>query len=106
MQDLATRLTTLSRPRLLSRAARIGASEYSRPRDLKRLLGASCPSRPAPILMRLLDLEAHQEAARKTRDPGYSLVRHVDVLIALAAESRLFLATRAAGTGALQTDMQ
>jgi len=94
MQDLATRLTTLSRPRLLSRTARIGADDYSRSRDLKRLLGNACPKRQAAILMRLLDLESEQEAARTTRNPGYSLVRHVEVLIALAAESRLFLATR------------
>lgn len=95
MQDLATRLSSLVRPRLLARAARIGADEYSRGRDLKRLLGASAPHQQGAILMRLLDIELAQEVARRARNPGYSIVRHVDILIALAAESRLYLASRA-----------
>ena len=91
MQDLATRLTTLRRPRLLSRAARIGADEYVRSRHLKQVLGRSHPQRPALILTRLLDLESEQDAARRTGNPGYSFVRHVGVLIAIAAESRMYL---------------
>lgn len=91
MQDLTSRLLNLTRPRLLARAARIGADDYIRARHLKRLLGRSFPDRQAVILMRLLELEAAQEAARTVASPGYSFARHVEVLIALAAESRLFL---------------
>ncbi|NIZ15338.1 DUF6477 family protein [Phaeobacter sp. HF9A] len=100
MQDLATRLTSLSRPRLLARAARIGADDYSRGRDLKRILGSVLPNRPAAILMRLLDLEAEQDHARRRHDAGYPLPRHVAILIALAAESRLYLGALANGDAA------
>lgn len=93
MQDLVGRLRTLSRPRLLSRAARIGAAEYRRARDLKRLLGPSQPNRQGLILMRLLELEADQDRARRCQSPGYSILRHVEVLIAIAAESQIYLAT-------------
>lgn len=91
MLDLNTRLTTLTRPRLLARAARIGAEGYMRSRDLKRLLGSGFPRHQGAILMRLLDLESSLESARCASLPGYSFARHVDVLIALAAESRLYL---------------
>ncbi|OIQ32034.1 MAG: hypothetical protein BM562_05895 [Alphaproteobacteria bacterium MedPE-SWcel] len=70
MQDLTSRLFTLARPRLLSRAARIGADDYSRSRDLKRLLGAAIPNRQSLLLIRLLDLEAEQDAARRNSSPG------------------------------------
>ena len=97
MQDLVSRLKTLSRPRLLSRAARIGATGYSRHRDLRRILGPVLPVRHGLILVRLLDIEAEQDAARVARNPGYSLVRHVEVLIAIAAESRDYIAASRSG---------
>ncbi|WP_420002754.1 DUF6477 family protein [Arenibacterium sp. LLYu02] len=95
MLDLATRLTTLTRPRLLARAARIGADDYARARHLAPLLGRAYPQRPAVILTRLLDLEAQYEAARVVANPGYSFARHVAVLIAIAAESRMYLQSKA-----------
>ncbi|WP_255731584.1 DUF6477 family protein [Phaeobacter sp. B1627] len=96
MQDLSSRIFTLRRPRLLSRAARIGADDYSRSRDLKRLMGATVPNRLSELLMRLLDLEAEQDGARRSNNPSYSLTRHVEILIAIAAESRLYLASKEA----------
>ncbi|ABF64106.1 hypothetical protein TM1040_1373 [Ruegeria sp. TM1040] len=94
MQDLRTRLTTLHRPRLLARTARIGADDYIRQRDLKRLLPSTPSQGTGAILMQLLDLEATQERARLGQNPGYSFARHVAVLTALSAESRLYLASR------------
>lgn len=95
MQDLVTRLTLLNRPRLLARSARFGADDYVRHRDLKRLLRNPASQGLAAILMQLLDLEAAQEAARKSQNPRYSFARHIEVLIALVAESRVYLASRA-----------
>ena len=39
MQDLLTMLNTLHRPRLMMRAAQIGAQDYRRATHLPRLLG-------------------------------------------------------------------
>jgi hypothetical protein len=44
---------------------------------------------PATAVRRLIDAEAEAEARRATGDAGYSLTRHVDLLIALMAEMRL-----------------
>lgn len=89
MQDLLTMLNTLRRPRLLIRAARHGAQEYSRSRHLQRLLGYGALPRHAPALMRLIEVEAVLNEQRKTADAGYSLPRHVDVLIAMMGEANL-----------------
>lgn len=87
MQDLLSRLKTLHRPRLLVRTARIGASSYSRERDLRRILGTEKPARPAAALMRLLDLEHEVNQQRLSGDAGYAITRHVEVLIAMLGES-------------------
>jgi hypothetical protein len=47
------------------------------------------PPPPAVALRRLIDEEAMAEMRRQTGDAGYSLTRHVDLLIALMAELRL-----------------
>jgi hypothetical protein len=44
------------------------------------------------ILVKLLDRERQQERARRARQPSYSLVRHLETLIAIAAEGQVFLA--------------
>ncbi|MBQ4823012.1 hypothetical protein J4729_00360 [Leisingera sp. HS039] len=87
MQDVYTRLTLLRRPRILARAARLGAQNYSRQRDLRRILGYGTLPKPAAAVMQLLELESAQDTARKAGEAGYSLIRHVDVLIALAGEA-------------------
>jgi len=89
MHDFRDALSRLSRPRLLVRAARHGIQDYCRDRDLKRLIAASSPPAPEAALARLLDEEERVETTRQRGDAGYSLTRHVDLLIALMAEVRL-----------------
>lgn len=95
MQDVLTMLNSLVRPRLLIRAARIGAQEYVRERHLKRVLKVDTLPRTAVALIRLLEIERAMNEQRRSDDTGYSLVRHMDVLIALLGEARLFSQSRA-----------
>jgi uncharacterized protein DUF6477 len=94
MQDVLSMLNTLHRPRLLIRAARAGAPEYNRNRHLQRLLGYGALPRSAPALMRLMELERGLNEKRTSDDAGYSLPRHLDVLIAIVAEAQLLRATK------------
>jgi hypothetical protein len=93
MQDIHTLLANLNRPRLLMRAARIGAQDYRRAGHLPRILGYGQLPRHGETLMRLVDIEAQLEEQRKTVDATYSLIRHVDVLIAIVGEARALRAT-------------
>lgn len=94
MQDLMTTLRTLNRPRLLIRAARLGTRDYCRERHLQRLLGYGALPRPAAALIKLIELEQEQDQNRRNDDAGYSLSRHLDILIALMSEAQLFQASR------------
>jgi hypothetical protein len=98
MNDLMSMLNTLRRPRLMMRAARIGAEEYRRAVHLPRLLGDKCPARSGNALMQLMDMEAEFEMKRTTGDPGYRLAGHVDVLIAIIGEARVFQVSQAEAT--------
>ncbi|MCE5972299.1 DUF6477 family protein [Sinirhodobacter sp. WL0062] len=89
MTELATQIAALRRPRLLIRAARFGQRDYSRARDLRRLMRVPAPPAPEHALARLLDEEARLEAARQEGDAAYNISRHVDLLIAVMAEARL-----------------
>ncbi|MDP5216309.1 DUF6477 family protein [Ruegeria sp. 2205SS24-7] len=95
MQDLTTMLSTLRRPRLLIRAARHGVQEYSRDRHLPRILGYGTLPRPAATLMRLMELERELNEQRRSDDAGYSVIRHLDLLIAMMGEAQLLKASRA-----------
>lgn len=95
MIDLTSLLTARRRPRLLVRAARIGARDYRRDIHLPRLLGYGHQPAPAPALLRLLEIEAEHDDRRKDNDAGYSLTRHLDVLIAIMGEAQLLEAQRA-----------
>ena len=88
MKDIHSLLASLHRPRILMRAARIGAQDYRRAVHLPRLLGYGVLPRHAEALMRLVDVEADMETQRTTSDPCYSIARHVDVLIAIVGEAR------------------
>ncbi len=89
MTDPLSIFAAIRRPRLMIRAARIGAADYRRDRDLRRLLGAQASPAPERALTALLDGEARAEATRMAGDAAYSIARHVELLIALMAEARL-----------------
>ncbi|MDG1354195.1 MAG: DUF6477 family protein [Sulfitobacter sp.] len=88
MKDIHTLLATLHRPRLLMRAARIGAQSYRREGHLPRLLGYGVLPRHGQALMRLIEMEEELEQHRTQTGTGYSVVRHADVLIAIVGEAR------------------
>ncbi|WP_170505104.1 MULTISPECIES: DUF6477 family protein [Ruegeria] len=96
MQDLMTMITTLRRPRLLARAAKHGAQDYDRDRHLQRILGYGSLPGTGAALMRLMEMEREVNTQRVEEDAAYSLVRHLDLLIALLGEAQLFQASRAA----------
>jgi len=89
MSDISTLLANLRRPRLLIRAARHGLCDYRRDRDLRRLINATSPPSPESALAKLFDAEERTEETRRAGDAGYSLARHIDLLIAMLAEARL-----------------
>ncbi|WP_377188226.1 DUF6477 family protein [Ruegeria meonggei] len=95
MHDLMTMITSLRRPRLLARAAKIGAQDYDRDRHLQRILGYGSLPGTGAALVRLLEMEREVNAQRQEEDAAYSLVRHLDLLIALLGEAQLFQASRA-----------
>jgi hypothetical protein len=89
MLDLIGRLSSLQRPRLLIRAARIGARDYRRDRHLPRVLGYGSMPKPAVALLQLIEQEQQLNQRRINSDPGYPLIRHIEVLIAMMGESQL-----------------
>ena len=94
MLDLLGRLSALHRPRLLIRAARIGARDYRRDRHLPRELGfGNLPKTPLAVLQ-LIELEQPMNLRRRDSDPGYSITRHIMVLIALMGEAQLLSHSR------------
>ncbi len=89
MKDMLSLIQSLTRPRLLIRAARHGLQDYSRDHTLARLIGASPGMAAEDIVKRLVEVEANMERARKEDDGSYSVARHIELLVALIAESRL-----------------
>jgi hypothetical protein len=87
MSDIRVILANLRRPRLLMHAARFGLGDYRRDRDLRRL--ASLTGTPEQTVETLLSVEEGLEETRLAGDAGYSVARHIEVLIALLAEARL-----------------
>lgn len=96
MTDAHALLSSLKRPRLLVRAARLGLVEYRRDRDLRRLIGTVTAPSPSVSVPRLFSEEAHLETIRCEGDAAYSIARHIEVLIALMAETRLLPRDRVA----------
>lgn len=89
MTDFAELLAGLRRPALLIRAARIGLADYNRGRDLRRLMRLADPPAPERALASLIAEEARLDAIRRAGEAGYSVTRHVEVLIAMLGELRL-----------------
>ena len=94
MQDLMSMLNAMRRPQLLIRAARHGAQEYRRDRHLQRLLGYGALPRSSAAILRLMDIERTLDDQRRGNDAGYSLPRHVDVLIAMMGDAQLLRASQ------------
>lgn len=94
MQDVLTMLQCLHRPRLLMRAARIGAEDYRRAAHLPRLLGYGNLPRHTQALMRLMEIEAELNAQRLEDESAYNLLRHIDILIAIVGEARIMQAAQ------------
>ncbi len=94
MQDLLGMIAALNRPRLLVRAARFGVEDYDRDVHLPRLLKSSDAPRPGRAVIMLLAEEAAQETNRRSEGTGYTLARHVELLIALLGEARELRALR------------
>lgn len=92
MNDILGMLNQLRRPRLLIQAARAGVEDYRRDPHLRRLLGYGAAPRSGAALMRLIDIESNLNEKRRAHDTGYSLIAHVDVLIAMMGEARLLRA--------------
>jgi hypothetical protein len=89
MTPLLASLTTLRRPQTLMRAARFGLRDYSRERDLKRLIKKQKAPRPANAIEELMAMESVLEETRQAGQAAYSVARHIEVLAAIMAETRL-----------------
>ena len=94
MQDVLSMLNTVKRPRLLMRAARIGAQDYRRTVHLSRLLGYGNLPRHGAALMKLMEIESELNAQRKAKESAYSLLRHIDIMIAIVGEAHILRSTR------------
>ncbi|MDU8911535.1 DUF6477 family protein [Aestuariicoccus sp. MJ-SS9] len=94
MKDISSILQSLRRPRLLIRAARIGAHDYRRDPHLGRVLGTVTLPRTAAALVRLIEIESDLDAQRVAQNAGYSISRHVEVLVAMMGEARLLHLSR------------
>lgn len=92
MHDCLSRLKLMRRPRLLMRAARIGANDYRREVHLPRLLGYGRLPRYGEALMQLMDIEREINTKRLDDAANYPLLRRVDVMIAIVAEARILQA--------------
>ena len=78
----------LIRPKLLIKTAQIGARLYRRERDLAGAL-PGLPNDARHIVTRLSEAERNCEELRRGRSPTYQPARHVQILSALIAESRM-----------------
>ncbi len=89
MTDPQTFMSSLRRPRLLVRAARLGLENYNRNLCLRRLLPGETPPRPGLAFDMLVEREQAIDDIRREGAAHYSVARHIEVLVALIDESRL-----------------
>ncbi len=87
------RRIALRRPRLLIRAARLGVDRLPAQRaSAPHLRGRPALPRRGAALHRLMDMEAELRCSAAAGAAGYSLSRHVEVLIAMMGEAQLLRA--------------
>ena len=89
MSDPVARLASLSRPRLLVRAAKFGMAEFNRTRSLRRIMPGEAPPAPGKAFELLWEREDAMDAARREGTAGYSPARHIELLAALIHEARI-----------------
>ncbi len=89
MTDPQTLMSSLRRPRLLVRAARLGLQDYSRDRCLRRLMPGETPPKPGQAFHALVEREREINETRREGSAAYSVARHIELLIALIDEARL-----------------
>jgi hypothetical protein len=99
MSDLLSAVAELRRPRMLIRAAHHGLDDYSRTRDLGRVMRSATLPTPGRAVAQLLDEEGRVEEHRKSGDASYSIARHIDLLVAMIAEARLMSQGGQGGSG-------
>lgn len=89
MHSPMSRLATLSRPRLLVRAARFGITEFHRERSLRRIFRDEQVPPPGQAFEQLFVREAEMDEMRQVGEAGYSPARHVELLAALIHEAQI-----------------
>ena len=89
MSDPMSRLASLSRPRLLVRAAKFGIAEFNRNRALRRLMPGEAPPAPGQAFEMLWEREDAMDTARREGTAHYSPARHIELLAALIHEARI-----------------
>ncbi|MEM7752450.1 MAG: DUF6477 family protein [Pseudomonadota bacterium] len=89
MPSHLSRLSALTRPRILVRAARLGTAEFNRERILRRVIEGECVPAPGQAFDQLFEREATMDEARRAGGAAYSPARHVELLSALICEARL-----------------
>ncbi|NPD15701.1 hypothetical protein HOY34_10855 [Xinfangfangia sp. D13-10-4-6] len=87
MPDFRAALSEIRRPGLLMRAVRFALKDYRRASVLKRL--APHENRSDRIISRLFETEARLEEIRRSGHSTYAISDHIEVLVALIAETRL-----------------
>ena len=91
MQELSNVLTSLNRPKLLVRTARLAMEQFKRETTLLRIFGYEYADDPTDVLKNLVEYEEEIDFQRKTGDATYSIARHVSVLAALMSEAKTYL---------------
>lgn len=89
MTDPIARLSSLTRPSLLVRAAKYGMAEFNRNRSLRRLMPGETTPAPGKAFDMLWDRECEMDAARREGTASYSPARHIELLAALIHEARI-----------------
>ena len=92
----------MARPRILVTTAQFGAKRYHRNRDLPGAVPGLLAQPDDRILPKLAEVEAQCEADRRAKSAAYRPAKHVQVLAALLAETRLAQAN-ASGSAALRS---
>ncbi len=87
MIEISSAITSLRRPSLLVRTAKLALERFKRETTLDRILGFEVSEDPKEVLEDLYEVEKNINEQRKTGDATYSIARHISVLTALMYEA-------------------